>query len=68
MEDIKLSGKRVLVQTQAGIFYGTLDKMDMQAGTAFLRDGYMLPDNGYVTTCDAEFLKEETMDWHMILR
>lgn len=50
------------MQTSTGTFYGIWEKMDTRYGTALLRDGYMLPDHGYITLENSLSIKDAEID------
>jgi 5-methylcytosine-specific restriction protein A len=57
-DTLMMNGQQVLVQTTAGIFYGTLEKADTRNSTALISNAYMLPRNGYTSQYQKPFIEE----------
>lgn len=49
LNDLDMTGQSVLVQSELGIFYGTLEKADTRNGTALLRNGFMISPDRHIT-------------------
>lgn len=48
-KSFNMTGQPVLIQNSAGIYYGTLERLDTRDGTALLSDGYTVSPKRHIT-------------------